>query len=238
MASVSIQLVGFILGLLGLTGALIATLLPYWHTTAYIGGNIITAVGYMKGLWMACAYQSTGITQCETYKSLLALPPDLQAARAFMVISCVLSLMACSISVVGMKCTVCIQGSSLKNKIAVLGGICFIIAGLLCIIPVAWTMNEIVRTFYNPVIPSSYKYEVGQALYLGIGSAIVSVSGGIMLCLTCSSQTQRPQYHGRKQPHPMTFQNPMVHSTYTKPPSGRTKQSRSNYSGYNLNGYI
>lgn len=78
MASMAVQLLGFFLGLLGLAGTVVATLLPHWRSTAYVGSNIITATSYMKGLWMECVWHSTGIYQCEVYRSLLALPRDLQ----------------------------------------------------------------------------------------------------------------------------------------------------------------
>lgn len=78
MASVAVQLLGFFLGLLGFLGTVVATVLPHWRSTAYVGSNIITATAYMKGLWMECVWHSTGIYQCEVYRSLLALPRDLQ----------------------------------------------------------------------------------------------------------------------------------------------------------------
>lgn len=78
MASMALQLLGFFLGLLGFTGTIVATLLPHWRSKAHVDGNIITATGYMKGLWMECVWRSTGIYQCTLYRSLLALPPDLQ----------------------------------------------------------------------------------------------------------------------------------------------------------------
>lgn len=74
----AVQVLGFFLGLLGFAGTVVATLLPHWRSTAYVGSNIITATAYMKGLWMECVWHSTGIYQCELYRSLLALPRDLQ----------------------------------------------------------------------------------------------------------------------------------------------------------------
>ncbi|MEQ2158817.1 Claudin-14, partial [Goodea atripinnis] len=78
MASIAVQLVGFFLGQLGFAGTVVANLLPQWRSTAYMGSNLITATAYMKGLWMECVWHSTGIYQCELYRSLLALPHDLQ----------------------------------------------------------------------------------------------------------------------------------------------------------------
>lgn len=82
MASMAAELLGFFLGLLGFAGTLVATLLPHWRSMAYVGSNIILTTAYMKGLWMECVWHSTGIYQCEIYRSLLALPQDLQVGAA------------------------------------------------------------------------------------------------------------------------------------------------------------
>ncbi|XP_066571376.1 claudin-2 [Amia ocellicauda] len=236
MGSPGLELLGFLLGLLGLLGTLVSTLLPNWRTTAFIGSNIITAVGYMKGLWMECAYYSTGSFQCETYNSLLALPSDLQAARALMVLSCVLSTLGCAVACLGMQCTVCLEGAPLKPRVAGAGGGCFLMAGFLCLIPVAWTTHEVVQLFYNPSVPSSYKFELGECLYVGMAAALTSMLGGGVLCLSCcggEGERRRgghrrgqgypypypypdpergPHTHAHSQSHAMTFRNPLAHA--------------------------
>lgn len=98
MASAALELMGFFLALLGLLGTMVSTVLPYWQISAHIGSNIVTAVANMRGLWMECVYQSTGAFQCETYNSMLALPSDMQASRALMVISLVLSVLAIALA--------------------------------------------------------------------------------------------------------------------------------------------
>ncbi|KAG2463982.1 claudin-2 [Polypterus senegalus] len=259
MFSVFTELIGLCLGIVGMLLTLVATILPHWRITAHIGSNIITAVGYLKGLWMACAYYSTGTFQCETYKSLLALPPDLQAARGMMVVSMVLSLAGCAIAITGMKCTVFMQGADAKSRLAGTGGFCFVAAGFFCIIPISWTTNEIIRMFYSPVIPSSFKYEIGAALYLGMASALLSIFGGAVLCFSCCrnegesaryrghrSQPFHPRpYHSNAYPsHPMTFQNPAALSA-VNPASNNRHDGRSassacgnSSSGYDLNGFV
>ncbi|KAJ0061879.1 hypothetical protein NL108_013414 [Boleophthalmus pectinirostris] len=130
MASMALELMGFFLGLLGTVGTMVATVLPYWQISAHIGPNIVTAVANMRGLWMECVYQSTGAFQCETYNSMLALPADLQASRALMVIALVLSVLAIAISSVGMQCTVCLDGSgAVKSRVAGTGGGLFLASG-------------------------------------------------------------------------------------------------------------
>uniref|UniRef100_A0A668W046 Claudin n=1 Tax=Oreochromis aureus TaxID=47969 RepID=A0A668W046_OREAU len=191
MASMALQLLGFFLGLLGFAGTIVATLLPHWRSRAHVDANIITATGYMKGLWMECVWRSTGIYQCKLYRSLLALPPDLQAARALMVISCLTSVLASLVSVIGMKCTRFARGSLIKSPLVLSGGICFLCAGLLCLVTVSWTTNEVIKNFYNPLIHSGMKYEIGLAVYLGYASACLSLAGGMVLCWSSSGDRSR-----------------------------------------------
>ncbi|KAG9349368.1 hypothetical protein JZ751_027811 [Albula glossodonta] len=237
MASMAMQLLGFFLGLLGLLGTLVATVLPHWRRTAYMGSNIITATAYMKGLWMECVWHSTGIYQCQVHRSLLALPMDLQAARALMVISCVASTFAAIISAVGMKCTRCARHSPTKNAMAAGGGICFLAAGFLCLVTVSWTTSDVVRDFYNPLLPSSLKYELGQAVYVGFVSAGLSLAGGAILCLSCGDSHDRPPY---RPPPPVAFQQPAP--AYRPPAAYKSNYPPSRFSassnGYRLNDYV
>uniref|UniRef100_A0A8C3AR78 Claudin n=1 Tax=Cyclopterus lumpus TaxID=8103 RepID=A0A8C3AR78_CYCLU len=163
MASAALELMGFFLGLLGMLGTMVATVLPYWQISAHIGSNIVTAVANMRGLWMECVYQSTGAFQCETYNSMLALSSDLQASRALMVISLVLSILAVAMAALGMQCTLCLEGAGVvKSRVAGASGGLFLTAGFLSLIPVSWTTHEVVQTFYRPNVPSSMKFELGE----------------------------------------------------------------------------
>ncbi|KAM7374000.1 hypothetical protein PAMP_006679 [Pampus punctatissimus] len=206
MASPALELMGFFLGLLGMLGTLVATVLPYWRISAHIGSNIVTAVANTRGLWMECVYQSTGAFQCETYNSMLALSSDLQASRALMVISVVLSILAIAMSTLGMQCTLCLEGTgAAKSRVAGAGGGLFLTAGFLALIPVSWTTHEVVQTFYRPNIPSSMKFELGECLYVGLASALVSMLGGGMLCVSCCDVQDggRGRRHGGGYPYPV-----------------------------------
>ncbi|CAG5870482.1 unnamed protein product [Menidia menidia] len=203
MASAALELMGFFLGIFGMLGTLVATVLPYWKISAHIGSNIVTAVANMRGLWMECVYQSTGAFQCETYNSMLALPSDLQASRALMVMSLVVSILAVAMAALGMQCTLCLEGSGpVKGRVAGTSGGLFVGAGFLALIPVAWTTHEVVRTFYHTNIPSSMKFEIGECLYLGLASAIISMLGGGLLCTSCCEDQSGRGRHGGRYPYP------------------------------------
>lgn len=189
----------------------------------------------MKGLWMECVWHSTGVYQCQVHRSQLALPPDLQAARAMMVISCILSVLACVIAVIGMKCTRCAKGTSAKASIAVSGGIVFILAGLTCLVPVSWTTNDVVTDFYNPLLPQGMKYEIGQALYLGFVSASLTILGGALLCTSGQCGTDQ----GPRQPRPCSTRT----APSCRPPTAykgnhASSLTSASHSGYRLNDYV
>ncbi|XP_004675423.1 PREDICTED: claudin-14 [Condylura cristata] len=236
MASSAVQLLGFLLSFLGLVGTLITTLLPHWRRTAHVGTNILTAVSYLKGLWMECVWHSTGIYQCQLYRSLLALPRDLQAARALMVISCLLAGAACACAVVGMKCTRCAKSSPAKAPAAAVGGALFLLAGLLCLVAVAWTTHDVVQNFYNPLLPSGMKFELGQALYLGFISASLSLIGGTLLCLSCQDEapSRPPQGPSRAAPASAPAYRPPAAYKDNRAPSAASAA----HSGYRLNDYV
>lgn len=73
MANSGMQILGFALTLLGVIGLIVGTIMPQWKMSAYVGDNIITAVAMYEGLWMSCAFQSTGQIQCKVYDSILQL---------------------------------------------------------------------------------------------------------------------------------------------------------------------
>lgn len=83
MANKGLQLLGFTLSVLGLIGLIVGTILPQWKMSAYVGDNIITAVAMYQGLWMSCAFQSTGQIQCKVYDSILQLDGKCKSPISF-----------------------------------------------------------------------------------------------------------------------------------------------------------
>ena len=190
MVSAGFQILGTALGILGWIGAIIVCALPMWKVTAFIGSNIVTSQTSWEGIWMSCVVQSTGQMQCKVYDSMLALSSDLQAARALVVISIVVGIMAILLSVAGGQCTNCVEDPSSKAKVGVAAGVVFIVAGILCLIPVCWTAHTIIRDFYNPLMVNAQKRELGAALYIGWGAAALMLIGGGMLCFNCPNNDE------------------------------------------------
>jgi claudin len=178
MASMGLQVLGIALAVLGWLGAILSCALPMWRVTAFIGSSIVTAQTTWEGLWMNCVVQSTGQMQCKVYDSLLALPQDLQAARALIIVAILVAAFGLFVAVVGAQCTNCVQDDTAKAKITIVAGVLFLLAALLTLVPVSWSANTIIREFYSSLVPEAQKRELGAALYVGWAAAALQLLGG------------------------------------------------------------
>ncbi|KAL4681879.1 hypothetical protein H8959_007356, partial [Pygathrix nigripes] len=167
MGSAALEILGLVLCLVGWGGLILACGLPMWQVTAFLDHNIVTAQTTWKGLWMSCVVQSTGHMQCKVYDSVLALSTEVQAARALTVGAVLLAFVALFVTLAGAQCTTCVAPGPAKARVALTGGVLYLLCGLLALVPLCWFANIVVREFYDPSVPVSQKYELGAALYIG-----------------------------------------------------------------------
>ncbi|XP_034992263.1 claudin-7 [Zootoca vivipara] len=212
MANSGLQLLGFMLSLLGWIAALAATCMPQWQMSSFSGANIITAQAFYRGLWMECVFQSTGQMQCKSYESMLSLDSSRQATRALMVVSLVLGVIAVGVSTMGMKCTNCgSEDKVTKARIAMTGGIIFMVAGLCALVACSWIGHQTVRDFYSISVPTNAKYEFGYAIFIGwAGAALLLLGGGLLSC-SCPGKTA---YRGRQYPQGKPISKPPSSKEY------------------------
>ncbi|XP_034405889.1 claudin-4-like [Cyclopterus lumpus] len=219
MVSLGLELVGIILSVLGWVLCVISCALPMWKVSAFIGSNIVTAQVFWQGLWMNCVFQSTGQMQCKVYDSMLALPQDLQAARALTIVSIIVGVVALLISMVGAKCTNCIEDEGVKARVMAASGGAFITAALMQLVPVSWSAHTIIVEFYSPLIHSGQKMEIGAALYLGWAAATLLLIGGSILCCSCPPQEEKPARYSINPQSRMAYsaaQRSIAPSSYNK----------------------
>ncbi|KAG9264103.1 claudin-4-like [Astyanax mexicanus] len=185
MGSSGIQIVCVGLGVLGLIAGIVTCVLPNWKVSSFTGQNIITAQVQQEGLWMECVVQSTGQQQCKAYESLLILGSDLQAARAMTIICCMLTAIALLALFAGADFTTCIENEDAKPKVCLVAGVAMIIAGLLLIIPVSWTANNVIKNFNNPLAPPASRRELGPCIFIGwAGGILLLLAGGLLCCFS------------------------------------------------------
>ncbi|XP_037670409.1 claudin-3 [Choloepus didactylus] len=189
--SMGLEIMGTSLAVLGWLGTIVCCALPMWRVTAFIGSNIITSQTIWEGLWMNCVVQSTGQMQCKVYDSLLALPQDLQAARALIVVAILLAAFGLLVALVGAQCTNCVQDDTAKAKITIVAGVVFLLAAVLTLVPVSWSANTIIQDFYNPLVPEAQKREMGSGLYVGWAAAALQLLGGGLLCCSCPPREKK-----------------------------------------------
>nr|XP_057942900.1 claudin-4-like [Doryrhamphus excisus] len=179
------QLVGISLAIIGFLGTILICGLPAWKVTAFVGSNIVTSQIFWEGLWMNCVIQSTGHSQCKAYDSILALPRDLQASRALVCVSLAVSVVAVGLYVLGARCTTFFRHDwPTKANVGLAGGVVFVIAGLLCIIPVSVSAHSIITGFFNPLPTEERRGELGASIYVGWASGALLVIGGVLICST------------------------------------------------------
>ncbi|XP_028820886.1 claudin 5a [Denticeps clupeoides] len=187
MASAGLEILGLALSVVGTLLEMVACGLPTWKVTAFIEANIVVAQTIWDGLWMSCAVQSTGQMQCKVHDSVLALTPDLQAARALTVISSVMGIVGLMVVVAGAQCTNCIRADAVKARVVNAGGAIYIVSGVFVLVPLCWMANNIITEFYDPLVPASMKREIGAALYIGWAATGLLLVGGAILCCSCPS---------------------------------------------------
>ncbi|XP_041862635.1 claudin-7-like [Melanotaenia boesemani] len=179
MASSALQLLGFLISLIGVAATVAATVMVEW--TKNFRGEHRT----YEGLWMECESDDIELWICETHQTLIKLPIEIQATRAVMLVSLFLSAVAVMVSVVGMKCTHFLDDvPDSKSKTALTGGILFMISGLLTIIITSWYVKMIVTE--SGELDDKLRKEFGHAVFVNWAGGLLTVIGGIFLsCMRC-----------------------------------------------------
>ncbi|XP_015255283.1 claudin-19 [Cyprinodon tularosa] len=172
MASFGLQVAGFLISLVGVSATIAATFMVEWGKQTQ-GKNPV-----YDGLWMSCSGTAEK-SNCELYKHILKVPTHIQATRSVMLVSLFLSAMALISSVLGMKCTRFMEAvPQSKVKATIVGGILFIISGLLTIIITSWYISVAVETTHSLI-----NKEFGHAVFVSLAGGFLTALGGVILSL-------------------------------------------------------
>ncbi|KAL3991445.1 synaptotagmin-9 [Sarotherodon galilaeus] len=222
MGRIGKETAGQVISFIGLIGVAVACGIPMWRVTSYIGANIVTGQIVWDGLWMNCVMQSTGQMQCKLNDSILSLTTDLQAGRALVIISLVFGFIGFIISFIGAKCTSCLEKDSSMANVVIISGCLIIVSAILILIPVCWSAAFTISDFENPLTVATQKRELGSAIYIGWGSTILLLIGGIILTTSCPPQKQMYGYPSYQQPvYAYSRPNSAAYGRVYAPPSNQ-----------------
>ncbi|KAG7251912.1 hypothetical protein CRUP_032331 [Coryphaenoides rupestris] len=109
---------------------LVCSTLPteYWNFSE-VGSSVLTTANYYSNLWMDCISDTTGVSDCKYYPSMLGLSAFLHAVRAMAVCAVCTGFFGGVLTLVGMKCTK-IGGSELANaRVTFAGAVTYFVSG-------------------------------------------------------------------------------------------------------------
>ncbi|XP_054250552.1 claudin-3-like [Indicator indicator] len=197
MANSTQQLSGLLLSLLGWIGSIITCALPTWRVSAFLGTDMMAAQTVTEGLFQTCVSDNAGRLQCKYYDSLLEISPGLQAGRGLVITSIFTAFFGLVAVLTGFRSSRFAEDENIKNRNTVIGGVTFVMAGVMLLIPVASSANSTVCNFYNPLVPESLKRELGSAIIVGLFSFALELIGGSVLC-SAGLSTNRDSDRERK----------------------------------------
>ncbi|XP_037552221.1 claudin-10 [Nematolebias whitei] len=160
---------------------LVSSTLPteYW-TFSEVSSLVLTTSKHYSNLWRDCVSDTTGVSDCKDYPSLLALPGFLHACRALAVCAVITGFFGGVLTLIGMKCTK-IGGTEITNaRVTFSGGVTYLVSGFCGMIVYSWWANKVVTEFVDPNFKAQ-KFEIGAAVFIGWGGSILLICGGTVL---------------------------------------------------------
>ncbi|XP_071759124.1 claudin-10-like [Centroberyx gerrardi] len=191
---------------------LVCSTLPteYWTFSEMSSIALTTPVSY-SNLWKDCIMDSTGVSDCKNYPSMLALPAFLHACRALAICAVITGFFAAVLTLIGMKCTK-IGGSEIANaRVTFAGGVTYLVSGFCGMITYSWWGNKIITEFMDPNF-MALKFELGAAVFIGWGGSILLIGGGSVLCY----------FSGREGLHSTSQKKPRRPASYATARTRRT----------------
>ncbi|XP_046891924.1 claudin-4-like [Hypomesus transpacificus] len=192
---------------LGITGwicAILTRCLSLWRVSGTLGNTTATLPAYWDGVWLEWDHwdlQHDGSLHCSFYQSLMSLSGSFRTWRALIMAAIGAGAFAVVMGFVG------VVWFPKRAQVKVVSGGVFVLAGILLMIPLAWTCHHTSQPLEGVV---ALQRDWGAALYLGWISCALLVTGGGFLITRCP--TYEPQAEGERE---QELQSPLhtIHRT-------------------------
>nr|XP_055069794.1 claudin-10-like [Misgurnus anguillicaudatus] len=189
----------------------------YWIVSE--SAEVVLSNGdFYSNLWMNCVSDSTGVSDCKYFPSMMDLSVFLHVSRALVIVSVILGFWAAVLALIGMKCTK-IGGSELTNaRVTFAAGLTYMASGL-CGMTVYSMWGQKARAEFLDPYFLEFKYELGAALFIGWGGSCLIICGSAVMCFFSGRESF--QRFNAKVKRPPTYMTARTRQTYMMPGSSR-----------------
>ncbi|KAI2663264.1 Claudin-10 [Labeo rohita] len=158
-----------------------STLVTEYWTFSEVGSVVLTTGNFYSNLWMDCVSDTTGVSDCKYYPSMMDLSVFLHVCRALAVVSVIFGFWGAVLALIGMKCTK-IGGSELTNaRITFAAALTYMASGFCGMIVYSWWGNKVRSDYVDPYYLEQ-KFELGAALFIGWGGSCLLICGSAVMC--------------------------------------------------------
>ncbi|XP_039250769.1 claudin-19-like [Styela clava] len=228
------QICGFIVAFVSGVTCTVTCVWNQWSkTSSSESASVLGAIWGFNGIWIQCVQHSTGQFQCNNYNTaVINLPAYMNAIRAFMCIAIIFSVVGCFMCLIGMQCSRLLETMpNAKRLVMQIAGGLFIGAGALTTASLSWYTAMIIQDFFSYTnYDNMMRYTLGATMYVGIFSAILSFSAGVIfLCLPGPKEEQEKKFN-------FEYNRSTARSTYKRPI--RYNESQRSLSRYDEMQYV
>ncbi|XP_015243744.1 PREDICTED: claudin-4-like [Cyprinodon variegatus] len=173
----------------GWLAAILTRCLALWKVSGTVDNTTASLPAYWDGVWLQWDHWDLahdGSLHCSFYQSLMSLSGSFRTWRALIMAAIGVGGFAAVVGAVGLV------WFPKRGQIKVFSGSFFIVAGILLLVPTAWTCHHTSQPLEGAV---SLRRDWGPALYLGWISFGLMLVGGVFLttrCPTAGGQGEQP----------------------------------------------
>lgn len=175
---------------------------------------VLTTSNYFSNLWKDCISDSTGVSDCKGFPSMLALQVYIHLCRSLIIIAIILGFFGSILALVGMKCTK-IGGTEIINaRVTFAAGMNYLVSGICAMFAFSWYGDKVVSEFKNPSFRGQ-KFELGVGLFIGWGGSTLLICGGLVYSIFAGKEGCRSIPEDTEVPVYTTYCAPQSYISYS-----------------------